>query len=97
MNHDNISASVTKHAKKRCQQRSISPFIVEALLASGDRVPSLDGAEMIFFGKRAKHALKQQWGAQILSRLEDMLNVSIIVKNDTVITAMHRTARIKRF
>ena len=86
----------TSHAKARVQQRAISPFIVEALLDNGRRVPAGNGCEKVFFDKRSRRNLRRKWGIQVAKRLEDLLDVSVVVKDGSVVTAMHRTEAIKR-
>ena len=86
----------TTHAKVRVQQRAISPFIIEALLDNGRRIPAGDGCEKVFLDKRSRRNLRRKWGTQVTKRLEDLLDVSVVVKDGSVVTAMHRTERIKR-
>ena len=84
----------TKHAQDRCAQRAISPFVVGLLLEYGE-VSYRHGAEIYYFDKRSRRGLRRELGAAIYKRLKDQLNV-YVVANDKVITAAHRTKRIRR-
>jgi len=44
----------TNHATVRCQQRGVSPFVLDLLLRFGRRQHDHAGAEVIFFDRRAK-------------------------------------------
>lgn len=86
----------TTHAKVRLQQRAISPFIIEVLLDNGCRVPAGDGCEKVFLDKRSRRYLRRKWGTQVAKRLDDLLDISVVVKDGSVVTAMHRTEKINR-
>ena len=89
-----VNGLMTRHANERCAQRAIPPFVVGLLLDYG-KVAYRHGAEVFFFDKRSRKQLKRELGSRLYNRLEDQLNV-YVVANDQVITAGHRTQRMRR-
>lgn len=86
---------LTHHANVRCQQRGIPPLIREWLQEFGSEVVS-HGARKRYFDHRAKRRLAAAVGAQVVDRLGGLLNVYIVEGDDRLITAGHRTRRIKQ-
>lgn len=50
--HKHVPLSLTIHAQRRMQERSIPPAVIDALLDFGERRPAGGGAESIYFTKR---------------------------------------------
>lgn len=92
---DQAAALYTRHAMTRAQQRGIPPLIVEWLLEFGARTPSV-GADIVYFDKRSREALRRYAGRQALAKLDGLLDVYAVVANDgQVLTLGHRTKRIR--
>jgi hypothetical protein len=85
---------LSRHASTRCQQRGIPPLIREWLQEFGSEVVS-HGATKRYFDHRAKKRLAAAVGAQVVDRLGGLLNVYIVEGEEQVVTAGHRTRRIK--
>ena len=84
----------TAHAQTRCQQRSISSEVVDALLAYGERRRH-DGADVYYLTKKARSRVAGALGAHY-RRIERALNSYVVVSDDgQVITAGHRYRRLK--
>src|SRR5437667_5029560 len=92
---DSAAVLYTRHAQARAQQRGIPHLIVEWLLEFGARKPSA-GADMVYFDKRSREALRRYAGRQALAKLDGLLDVYAVVSNDgQVLTLGHRTKRIR--
>jgi hypothetical protein len=85
----------TQHAQVRCQQRGIPPVICEWLFEYGSQMES-HGATKRFFDHEARKRLAAAVGPQVVDRLGSLLNVYLVESDERVITAGHRTRRIKR-
>jgi hypothetical protein len=83
------------HASMRCQQRGIPPLIRQWLQDFGSEVAT-HGATKRYFDRRAKKRLTAAVAAQVVDRLGGLLNVYIVEGDEQVITAGHRTRRIKQ-
>lgn len=77
------------------QQRSIPPFMIELVLDYGELKRS-HGADLYFFNKRLHRKLKRSLGSKIYSRIKDQLGIYVVEDGGQIITAGHRTKRIKR-
>jgi hypothetical protein len=86
---------LSQHASARCQQRGIPPLIREWLQEFGSEVVS-HGATKRYFDHRAKKRLAAAVGAQVVDRLGGLLNVYLVEGQEQIITAGHRTRRIKQ-
>lgn len=86
---------LSNHAGVRCQQRGIPPLIRQWLHEFGSEVVS-HGATKRYFDHRAKKRLAAAVGAQVVDRLGGLLNVYLVESDERVITAGHRTRRIKQ-
>ena len=85
----------TAHARSRCQQRGISPMVVDLLVCFGAEVRS-HGASKYYLDHKARAALRRAVGPAALRQHERKLNCFVVVADDGVlITAAPRTARIK--
>ena len=89
----------TKHAQKRCQQRSIPPVLINMILRIGDEFDA--GRSCLIMTAQTK-AAKKELDAEIKSlglKNTDSWNKTYVVvdENDVVITAGHRTKKIMRY
>ena len=88
--------TLTRHAATRCQQRGLPPMLLDVLMQCGSSVPAGDGAVKVFIDKAARRRIKVYAGP-LASTLHEYLDVYAIVAADgQVITAAHRTERIRR-
>ena len=85
--------NLTQHAHKRSQQRGIPPFILGLIIDYGNCKYS-HGAEVYFLDKRGRQRLKRELGRKDYARIEDQLNVYVVL-DGCVVTVAHRTHRIK--
>lgn len=85
----------TEHAAARMHQRAIPPLIVEWLTEFGTELHA-GGAVKRYFDKDARKRLTKAIGPQIVDRLGNLLNVYIVVNDDTLITAAHRRKSMRR-
>lgn len=84
----------TKHGRIRRQQRSITPLVVDWLVAYGRSVRK-HGADLYFFDKAARRALERDIGALAYRRLADQLDAYVVLSDQgTVITTGWRTERV---
>jgi hypothetical protein len=87
---------LTKHAKKRAQQRGIPPAILRWLHEFGATKHSHLGLKRFFDGA-ARKRLAKALGREVVDRLGDLLNCFLVETTEgVVITTGHRTARIRR-
>lgn len=84
----------TVHAQTRCQQRAISPVVVETLLSYGQQRRH-HGADIYYFDKQARSRAAAALGDGF-KRLEKRLNSYLVVSDDgQLITAGRRLTRLK--
>lgn len=87
---------LTRHAYTRVQQRGISPLVIDLIRQFGSSEPAGDGCCKLFFDKQARKRLRPYAGP-LANLLNDHLDAYIVVgADDRVITAAHRTERIRR-
>ena len=89
----------TKHAQKRCQQRSIPSVLINMILRVGDELDA--GRRCLIMTAQTKVA-KKELNAEIKSlglKNTDSWDKTYVVvdENDVVITAGHRTKKIMRY
>lgn len=85
----------TRHGMTQMQRRSIPPVIVSWLSLFGATVRR-HGAEVCYLDKRARKELRKQLGTKIYSRIEDQLDIYLVVSDqEDLITAAHRRKRLK--
>ena len=79
----------TKHALKRCQQRSIPKSLCDVVLSYGEYRYDKHGARIWFLTKRTLEKLDKAFGSQIRKDLEKKKNLFVVESLDTntVITA----------
>ena len=85
----------TAHASVRCQQRGVSPFVVDMLLRFGRRQHDHRGAEIVFFDRRAKKEVESYTGGSI-GKLSEQMDSYAVVSDGCVITVGVRHKKINR-
>lgn len=85
----------TIHAVVRCQQRGVSPFVVDLLLRFGRREHDHEGAEIVFFDRRAKRDVKSYTGGSI-GKFSEQMDSYAVVSDGCVITVGVRHKKINR-
>lgn len=85
----------TAHASVRCQQRGVSPLVVDLLLRFGRREHDHRGAEIVFFDRRAKKEVESYTGGSI-GKLSEQMDSYAVVSDGCVITVGVRHKRINR-
>ena len=85
----------TTHATVRCQQRGVSPFLIDLLLRFGRREHDHQGAEIVFFDRRAKKDVESYTGGSI-GRLSEQMDWYAVVSDGCVITVGVRYKKINR-
>lgn len=92
-----MNATLSDHANARLQQRGIPKVILDNLMSYGRRVHDHHGAEVIFFDRKARKALRVVCGSAEFIKIEPKLDTYAVVGCDgTVITVGQRTKRINR-
>jgi hypothetical protein len=74
-------AYYTRHAQKRCAQRSIPPTAIDCALDYGV-VRRVNGADSYFFNAPAKRRLRRELGRDGFRRTERYLRIYLIVSDD---------------
>lgn len=85
----------TTHAIARCQQRGVSPFVIDMLLRFGRREHDHQGAEIVFFDRRAKKEVESYTGGSI-GKLSEQMDSYAVVADGFVITVGVRYKKINR-
>lgn len=85
----------TAHASVRCQQRGVSPFVVDLLLRFGRREHDHRGAEIVFFDRRAKKEVESYTGGSI-GKLSEQMDSYAVVSDGCVITVGVRHKKLNR-
>jgi hypothetical protein len=86
---------LTRHAEVRCQQRGISPEVVDALLNYGRRRRHR-GAEVCFMDKGGRQQLERELGCHVYARIATRLDSYLVVSDEgTIITAAKHRRRLK--
>jgi len=87
--------NATTHATARCQQRGVSPFVIDLLLQFGRREHDHEGAEIVFFDRRAKKEVESYMGGSI-GKLNEQMDSYAVVSDGCVITVGVRYKKINR-
>lgn len=88
---------LTQHAVARMQQRGIRFEIVDLLFQYGSREYDHRGATILYFNKKARRRVSEQFGEAQLKQIEGKLNTYAVVgANGSIVTVGHRTKRINR-
>ena len=85
----------TTHATARGQQRGVSPFVIDLLLRFGRREHDHEGAEIVFFDRRAKRDVESYTGGSI-RKLSEQMDSYAVVSEGCVITVGVRYKKINR-
>lgn len=85
----------TTHANVRCQQRGVSPLVVDLLLRFGRREHDHAGAEVVYFDRRAKKEVESYTGGSI-RKLSEQMDSYAVVSDGCVITVGIRYKKINR-
>ena len=80
---------LTRHARKRMQQRSIPMELIDLLFRFGDCRDARHGAESYYFTKRSWRGVEAYLGTE-LEAYERYRNVYAIVADGVVVTTAHR-------
>ena len=78
----------TKHALKRCQQRSIPQDLCDLVISYGEYRYDKHGARIWFLTKRTLNKLDQALGNDIKKKIEKKKNLFVVesLNNNSVIT-----------
>ncbi len=88
--HKHVPLSLTIHAQRRMQQRSIPQAVIDALLDFGERRPAGGGAESIYFTKRTWQHFATYVG-RVIKGYERYRNCYLIRgENGSIITSAFR-------
>lgn len=87
--------NTTIHATTRCQQRGVSPFVIDLLLRFGRREYDHKGAEIVFFDLRAKRDVESYTSGSI-GKLSEQMDSYAVVSDSCVITVGVRHKKINR-
>lgn len=87
----------SKHCQTRMQQRAIPSLVASLLLEHGSRMRH-NGAEILFVDKIArKHIRRAVGGDRNMRTIEKWFSTYLVVAEDgTLVTAAHRTHRLRR-
>lgn len=93
MAKDRTKYVMSRHARRRCQQRGVPGTLAAALMDSADRsVPVGEGCEAISLSRRGAARLRRLgWPAALLERLVRI--VAVLSPAGEVVTVMHAYAR----
>jgi hypothetical protein len=85
----------TQHAMIRCQQRALTPEVVDTILAYGERMRH-QGADVYFMDHRSRARAASAVGTRKFRKIERRLNSYVVVSDDgRVITVARRIKRLK--
>ncbi|WP_036800655.1 DUF4258 domain-containing protein [Photobacterium marinum] len=86
----------TIHAKKRAQQRCISPEMIEMMKLYGEVGEQKGDADVLYLNRKdIKRFLRDM--QFIASKLNRKSRASAVIKDDLVITVFHQTKKIHTF
>lgn len=92
-----MESNFTMHARNRCKQRGIPPFIISLLKEFGEEAFDGNGAIKRYFSKNSKRLMCKELGRQIVVCLKQYLNTYMVESIDgAVITTGWISKRIKR-
>jgi len=85
----------TQHAMIRCQQRALTPEVVDTILTYGEQMRH-QGADIYFMDHRSRARAASAVGTRKFRKIEKRLNSYVVVSDDgRVITAARRIKRLK--
>lgn len=86
----------SQHANHRIQQRAIPELAIELLMRFGANERAGKGVSKFYFDKASRRKL-EAYAGPAAAALNQYLNVLVVVSDDgKIITAAHRTERIRR-
>lgn len=86
----------TAHARSRCAQRAIPPFVVDLIVDYG-ATARLNGADSYSLTKEGRRQLRRELGEVLFRAIERSLDAYAVIADDgVVITAAWRTRRLRR-
>jgi len=94
----NLTAA-SRHANTRCQQRGLSPLVVDCLLQFGEEVYDHAGGVIHHFTKKSLRRIEHTWGREPVRRLlHDHRDAYVVTSSSdgTIITTGWRDRRIPR-
>ena len=83
------------HSEKRRQQRCLPKLIVEWLLEFGEVIRSR-GADLYFFSKRSKRAIRHYAGRRVLHLMKQYMDAYLVLRDGCMVTTGHRYKKIRR-
>jgi len=86
----------TKHAASRMQQRGLARLQLDLLLDFGTREPAGGGSVKVFMDRAARKRLRAYAGPLSAKCLEHIDVYAIVNPEGHVVTAAHRTERVRR-
>jgi hypothetical protein len=91
-------ASMTSHGSKRCQQRGLSPLVIDCLRQFGEEVYDHNGCVIRHFTKKSLRNIERVWGKEPVRRLlHDQRDAyAVFSTDDHIVTAGWRRTRFKR-
>lgn len=91
-----MELAFTDHARIRRQQRAIPLLMVDLLHRFGSQEPAGDGTTKLFFDKPARRRV-MAFAGPLAAAIEKHLDIYVVMSaSECVVTAAHRTARIRR-
>jgi hypothetical protein len=94
-----MSAQImSRHGSIRCQQRGLSPLVIDCLRQFGEEVYDHNGCVVRHFTKRSLRKIEHAWGREPVRRLlhDHRDAYAVFASDDHVVTAGWRRKRIKR-
>ena len=91
-----MTVEFTKHAALRMQQRGLARLQLDLLLDFGSREAAGDGAVKVFMDRAARKRLRAYAEPLSAKCLEHLDVYAIVSPEGHVVTAAHRTERVRR-
>jgi hypothetical protein len=91
------STTLSHHGSTRCQQRGLSPLVIDCLLKFGEEVYDHNGCVIRHFTKKSLRKIERAWGKEPVRRLlHDQHDAyAVFTMDDNLVTAGWRRKRIK--
>lgn len=88
---------LSTHARRRMQQRGITPDALDCLLEYGREAHDHCGHVTLYFDKAARRRLERDFGAENPKRVEEVRRLyAVLARDGEVVTVGHRYRRINR-
>jgi len=88
--------NLSRHAETRMQQRGIPHLIIDWLAAYGKVDYQGGGSKLFYFNKKARRAIKRDFGSHAMRGYSKALNAYMICNGDIIATVGHRYQRVVR-